>query len=226
MTTTDWLSGTDPTSLLRHAAQRADPRLSRLFVVACCRRVWDLLAESQCCRRAVDLGEAFADGAVTAADLQRAHSDCVHFAGGFAMSQAPAAASYADLGAVLLDVPGMISNALAELEEIGGIGPDPQSVIAERTATERAAQCELLRDIFGADLDWSASAPCQAARQHGTVQVLAHRLYDERSFEMMPALGESLETVGCADELVLKHCRQSGLHVRGCWVVDWVLDKR
>jgi hypothetical protein len=47
-------------------------------------------------------------------------------------------------------------------------------------------------------------------------------VYDERAFDRMPVLGDALEEAGCTDEGVLSHCR-SGVHARGCWVVDALL---
>ena len=54
---------------------------------------------------------------------------------------------------------------------------------------------------------------------------LAQTIYDERSFNKMPELGDALERAGCRDEAILNHCREHGEHVRGCWVVDMVLGK-
>ncbi len=41
----------------------------------------------------------------------------------------------------------------------------------------------------------------------------------------MPILADALEEAGCDNAEVLTHCREPGVHVRGCWVVDLVLDK-
>jgi hypothetical protein len=35
-----------------------------------------------------------------------------------------------------------------------------------------------------------------------------------------------LEDAGCADADILTHCRRAGVHVRGCWVVDLLLEKQ
>src|SRR5262245_11030611 len=113
----EWLSATDPPTLLRLAKPRGDLRLKRLFVVACCRRTWDLLVESESCRVAVEVGERFADGAATAEELEDARDACVHFAGSFLYSQAPSVACDADIDKHWLEVPGMIGAALAYLEE-------------------------------------------------------------------------------------------------------------
>jgi hypothetical protein len=50
-------------------------------------------------------------------------------------------------------------------------------------------------------------------------------MYDDRRFDEMPLLADALEEAGCTEEAILKHCREPGEHVRGCWVVDLILDK-
>jgi len=54
---------------------------------------------------------------------------------------------------------------------------------------------------------------------------LARGMYESRDFAPMPVLADALEDAGCADADILSHCREPGLHVRGCWVVDLVLGK-
>ncbi len=41
----------------------------------------------------------------------------------------------------------------------------------------------------------------------------------------MPILGDALEAAGCTPVEALRHCREPGEHVRGCWVVDALLGK-
>jgi hypothetical protein len=41
----------------------------------------------------------------------------------------------------------------------------------------------------------------------------------------VPELAYALEQAGCMNADMLAHCRESGGHVRGCWVVDLVLGK-
>jgi hypothetical protein len=54
---------------------------------------------------------------------------------------------------------------------------------------------------------------------------LARQMYESRDFSLMPILGDALQDAGCEDEQLLAHCREAGLHVRGCWAVDLVLAK-
>jgi hypothetical protein len=54
---------------------------------------------------------------------------------------------------------------------------------------------------------------------------MARQMYDSRDFSMMPVLADALEEAGCANEGILRHCRQPAEHVRGCWIVDLILGK-
>jgi hypothetical protein len=91
---------------------------------------------------------------------------------------------------------------------------------------ERAKQAALLRDIFGNP--WRPAFNLVSVRwgfNDGIVIKLAQQMYDTRDFTAMPILADALEESGCEDEDILRHCRQPGEHVRGCWVVDLLLSK-
>jgi hypothetical protein len=55
---------------------------------------------------------------------------------------------------------------------------------------------------------------------------LAQTIYDDGAFDRLPALANVLERTGCDNADLLAHCRQSGEHVRGCWLIDLLLDKK
>lgn len=92
-----------------------------------------------------------------------------------------------------------------------------------------ANKCEHACDTLASWLAWN----------DGVVTKVAHVIYEERDFESMPILADSLEEAGCDNEEILNHCR--GLefcddrtwatrplgcpHVRGCWVLDLLLGK-
>ncbi|MBN9122138.1 MAG: hypothetical protein J0I06_23855 [Planctomycetes bacterium] len=55
---------------------------------------------------------------------------------------------------------------------------------------------------------------------------LARGIYNERAFDRMPILADTLQDAGGINEDVLSHCRDTSLaHVHGCWVVDLLLGK-
>ena len=65
-----------------------------------------------------------------------------------------------------------------------------------------------------------------SAWRTSTVVALARGIYEERAFDRLPMLADALEEAGCEDADMLAHCRRSGPHVLGCWVVDLVLGKK
>jgi hypothetical protein len=87
---------------------------------------------------------------------------------------------------------------------------------------EARIQADYLRDIFGNPFRRVTFDP--AWRTEHTVGI-ATRVYDERNFDAMPILADALEDAGCANADLLNHCREPGVHVRGCWVVDLALAK-
>ena len=81
---------------------------------------------------------------------------------------------------------------------------------------------QIVRDIFGNPFRPVAFDP--AWRTADTLGIAA-RMYESRDFTAMPILADALEEAGCTNSDVLLHCREPGVHVRGCWVVDGVLGK-
>jgi hypothetical protein len=88
---------------------------------------------------------------------------------------------------------------------------------------ERAGLLVLMWDIFGnpfrpvtVDPTWRSD----------TAVSLAKQMYEMRDFSAMSALGDALQDAGCDNADILNHCRDTQqTHVRGCWVVDLVLNK-
>src|SRR5262249_14242057 len=95
--------------------------------------------------------------------------------------------------------------------------PVPAPVLAEATA-----QAALVRDIFGNAFSGAGFDPSWRSE---TAVALARQMYDARDFLLMPILGDALADAGCPDGDVLEHCRSQGVHVRGCFVVDLVLNR-
>lgn len=87
---------------------------------------------------------------------------------------------------------------------------------------ELSAQCDLVRDIFG-----NPFLPVTIENRWltSTVTSLARSIYDERAFDRMPILADALEEAGLDNPEVLAHCRAGMGHVRGCHVIDLLLEK-
>lgn len=92
-----------------------------------------------------------------------------------------------------------------------------------RPDIESQEQAALIRDIFGLLPFRVIRFPL--SQRSSTVEQLAEAIYHDRAFDRLPVLADALEEAGCTDAAILNHCRQPGVHVRGCWVVDLVLGK-
>jgi hypothetical protein len=74
MTEAEWLACEDPTKMLLFLLRRGSKRKLRLFSVACCQRIWPLIANERS-RSAVLVAERFADAQATSEELQAAEAE-------------------------------------------------------------------------------------------------------------------------------------------------------
>lgn len=65
-----------------------------------------------------------------------------------------------------------------------------------------------------------------------TVVGLARAIYAERAFDRLPILADALLDADCDEEAILRHCRGTEVHapdgpnhIRGCWVIDQILEQ-
>jgi hypothetical protein len=248
MTEEEWLKCEDPTPMLVFLKGKVSDRKLRLFAVACCRSVWESLKHRDC-RTAVEVAERYADGLVDVATLRQAADKaaadldfdgdtiCWHQPEGAALICAipkgcddfPYSA-YSDLEDATFDAVDLAAGGSAHKAAILATERYTednrevfQSVYNKVDKAERLIQCKLVRDIFGnpfgpvtLDSSWLTS----------TVVSLAQQMYDSRDFSPMPILADALQDAGCDNAAILDHCRDpKGVHVRGCFVVDMLLDK-
>jgi hypothetical protein len=183
----------------------------RLFACACCRLAWDQLTDARS-RAAVEVGERFADGLATQDELTRAHQAALAVLEplGTAPPETPAGAAEAAASP--------LPSAAAVLSAWG-------YSVGHRRSPEGARLAALLRDLLGNPFRPRNLDPTWLAWNGGCVAKLARRIYDERDFAALPVLADALEEAGCADADILRHCREPGPHVRGCWVVDLLRRK-
>lgn len=99
-----------------------------------------------------------------------------------------------------------------------------QSLFEIDLARERLQEllAGLIRDVFGNPFRPTAFAP---EWRTGTAVALARRAYEGRDFAILPVLADALQDAGCEEPDILGHCREPGSHVRGCWVLDAILEK-
>jgi hypothetical protein len=242
MTEAEWLEGANPLPMLEFLGNRVSERKLRLFVVACCREVSDLLSNLEQvygdgrCR--IQLGEAFADGLATREEVLGGLHD-----GGLTDSGASPDGhllTYVLPGLTATDVHQKVLQAVQGtglarrrfVERLGKNGvidwhlpPDRAKGQVAHLATY-ARLCHWLRDIVGNPFrptpDLNSSWLVQNDR---TVRRLAETIYDEHAFDRLPILADALEDTGCDSAALLDHCRLPGEHGRGCWVVDLLLGK-
>jgi hypothetical protein len=228
MTEEQWNCCTDPDSMLEFIGGRASKRKLRLFGVACCRRVWHLMADPRH-RDAIEAAERFADGLLTEEEFEEALQPIVALwpessdarKGGWEPSHyMTAAIRHLDGGGAAAYAASFAARGLACL---AGEEGSPSWLAACRA--EESAQCDLIRDLFGNPSFPFRFDPAWLSGRGGAAVELARDIYPEGRFVDLPLLGNVLERAGCGDDKVLEHCRRPGPHAKGCWVLDALLGR-
>ncbi|VTS04832.1 hypothetical protein [Tuwongella immobilis] len=192
-----WFAETDPEPMLAFVRNRIGLRKLRLFVCACWRRVLSLLDE-QAATALYATEQSAENGIIIEGEAHDLFRDASDVTDQFAWSMA--------------------------------FNPSNTTVDGGKSyEIERAAQCQLLRDIVGNPFRPVAIYPILITPEIAQIAQIA---YQERTFPTgtlyaprLAALADALETTGCTDAEILTHCRNAETHVRGCWVIDWVMGK-
>ena len=250
MNEAEWLACADPQEMLEFMKGKASDRKLRLFAVACCWRIWPLLAEESRSRSTaarpllleherriiqiagpnLEVAERYADGLVGWSEMVGAYTTIL----GLLNMQRPRQETWAfALVAVLRAVsPGACFYG-QEWEynhyDLYQSAVDAAEYVEKVTlwagkTTDRlpaTQSASVLRDIFGNPFRPVTLDPAWLTPQ---VVNLARDIYDNRAFGSLSILSDALEDAGC-DNDILAHCRGPGPHVRGCWVVDLLLGK-
>jgi hypothetical protein len=199
-----------------------------LFDVACCRRIWEHFTDPRS-RESVEVAERFADGLATAWEREQAFE-------GAGLAGGAAFVAFRDAGGpegTPLEVALHATGAAHVVATCGNADPwyvfGGTAHVAARIypdqAPERAAQAELLREVIGNPFIRPTIDPQWLEWQEGLVLTMARDLYAERTFDQLPVLADALEDAGYLDSVLLNHCRQAKDHVRGCWLLDLLLNK-
>ncbi|HYT90402.1 MAG TPA: hypothetical protein VEL76_16980 [Gemmataceae bacterium] len=229
MTAREWSAATDLSLMLNALRGRVSDRKLRLFAVACCRHIWELLPDERS-RSAVEVAEQYADGLASQRERGAARAAALGAAGRYNRKEAWAAywtASY-NLGESLWNACEAAVEATARAAASAAAGGTSAEQVAAWDAARAAGarhQTTLLREILG-DPDRRVTVdPSWLTWNGGLVRDLARTVYDERRFEDLPIVADALEEAGCTDAALLAHCRSAAPHVRGCWALDILLGK-
>jgi hypothetical protein len=229
VTEAEWRGSTDPGRMLAFLGERAGRRKRRLFAAACCRRIWRLLPDDRS-RRAVEAAEAFADGLIKMRDLAVRHNDALAPVnrGTGHPANAPYWATSRVMSDAVIEVVRLVALQAVETDAARAArGPTAEQVAAYDAAGAAGVgeQADLVRDLFGDIFHPPTIDPAWLAWGDGTVDKIAGAIYRDDRFTDLPILADALEDAGCSDQEILHHCRGGGLHARGCWVLDLLLQK-
>jgi hypothetical protein len=241
MTEAEWLKSQDINLMLEMVRPRYSQRRLRLFAVGCCLRVWELLDAPV--REAVVTAEKYADGLVTYAQLEAMNVAATLRHGSRQQElgrrnrwvtdrelAGPAIALYITLRnfKLLLPVTQCVWRLRAALAASDDRATRRRVALRQKageaaSALEIEAQAVLFRSFFGNPFRPVTLDP---AWRTSTVLALAKSIYEEKAFDRMPILADALQDAGCDDDAILDQCRDpTGVHVRGCWLVDLCLRR-
>jgi hypothetical protein len=240
----EWLAAIHPRKLLDYLdfVGVLTDRKQRLLDCACVRRLWHLLRDESA-RNTVMVAERYADGFAELDEMLEIRGSIL---------AALEAEAERNVRAINSGTPRELPNSATPYDALsaaagtaweyrGGTNPldDARNALSAEGITDRGPagheqmkvqrfaelrdQIRLLRDIFGNPFRPVTFSP---SWRTDTALSLARQMYESRDFGAMPILADALQDAGCGNEGILNHCRdEKATHVRGCWVVDLVLDR-
>jgi hypothetical protein len=246
MTEAEWLACTEPDEMLEYLRTKASERKLRLFTCACCRRVFEMLADDRS-RSGLEAAEYYADNLGSLAENSEVREGCLR-----AMEDAAGDSESAELGhakwhaacaaVCCTEIHLGWCTARASSQEVRQAeacychesdNPGVEVPFPEPEA-DGTAHAELLRDIIGNPFSPSKLDPSWLGWNGGAIGKAAAAAYEERELpsghlenNRLAVLADMLEEAGATDVALLSHLREQGaVHVRGCWVIDLLLAKQ
>ncbi|GIW83959.1 MAG: hypothetical protein KatS3mg106_472 [Gemmataceae bacterium] len=228
-----WNRSTDPYELLEYLfpmrgmdSTEPQPRPSRLYYLACGRRAWYVLPGV--CQALLVLGERlYHPWSVNTAlrdQLYPLAEELIHARGEaervnqLAQRLVGGGWSKPDHLFLTRDIPHEQWQIYAELT----FAPyNPRTPPFRRIPAEYHS-VELLRDVF-APPDVAVRRWIPVPWRTETVRRLAQKAYDSCDRLDFLILADALEEAGCHCAVTLQHLRGKQPHIRGCWVLEWLL---
>ena len=214
MTEAEWLTSDDPAYLLDCCDNESQcERKLRLLVVGLFRRLWAGSAAPECLR-SIEAAERFSDGQITGAVFRRERDRIIRYSRTLKRWPDKEAGLARICVAATRQGRPACGQLIAGIQNCLGLSPDDPA--------DYVKLCDLFRCVFGNPFRPIAFDP---AWRTSTVLGLASSIYESHSFHNLPVLADALEDAGCTDESLLGHLRGGGVHVRGCFALDFCLNK-
>jgi hypothetical protein len=232
MTEAEWAACREPEQMLAFVRGFAVERKARLFVIACCRQLLHRFAGNplwQC----VEVAERFADRLASSQDLALAYTQArrlaVNGSEGEIVGPLWCAGWYTDpyggamAHAGMRDAPAVL--ALAATDADGWAGAELCLPWAAALGMDRPTQAAVLRDVVHAPYRAVHFKNSWRLWRNGAAYRLAEEIYQGQHWDALPQLADALCGAGCDNEEMQAHLNDPGPHVRGCWVVDLLLNR-
>lgn len=202
-------------------------RKSRLYLIACARRSWAALPGV--CRAVVQLAETVYGQLQVRKDLR---DEAYELAESLVLCRGKAD----DVGEIAQE---LVGRRLAVADEVrphgdtdptvwGGFahlafGPFDRKTPSYPRIPPELHSAALIREVFGNPFE--RVAPFNPDWRTTTVVQVATNLYVNCDFGSLPVLADALQDAGCDREDILTHLRSNTEHVRGCWVLEAILQE-
>jgi hypothetical protein len=220
-------------------------RKLRLCGVGCCRLIRHLLPYSRSIQ-ALDVAERFADGQASSEELKTARVWAAEVSLSISRAEVHAAATVCAApgfgppvepqgrSEITQNVWGVWDVALHVVWAlVRSRVKDVSRQFTERVEAESTAWKEMLDLLWDMAGDLFSPVVLDPLWRNATVRALAEGAYlhrtDPHGFldpDRLAVLADALEDAGCTDQAILSHCRTRAVHVRGCWAVDVLLEKK
>jgi hypothetical protein len=235
-TVEEWDSSNNVNALLWALMDNTSTRKWYCFGLACIRLIWDMLPES--CRNLIDVTEWYVERKVSNSYRSRVRNQLPRIRNVLEEAAYTASAAPTDIKACGRAMPYQIQSILIHshdpcfLTNVGnrlGLiagGITPRSPVPGELEPIHTEFRHFLREIFPNPFREVRIEPAWLRWSDGAVRRVAETINDEGEFARVPILADALEEAGCTDEAILGHLRNHQLHLRGCWVVDLVLNKK
>jgi hypothetical protein len=230
MTEKQWFASTDGVSLSRYWGNRLTERKARLIMIACCRRQMQYIRHPVLQSGVDMIVNHYADPTRPDEVLEGPEARGVAARVRENASKRSREPEYGVAFGVVV-----VAEPLSTMKErehtfdylVFSCLTDISNAVARKgLKDEPAAQAAIVRDVLGNPFV-KPKPKIKSAWRTDTVLALAKQIYVAEEFGAMPILADALQDAGCDNEHILSHCRDTTqVHVRGCWVLDLLFDKK